>query len=83
MIDKILQMLSSSVDGALSSKRVTFFFSALVYIAGTVYFVNDLIARGHVRQAESMWQTFAIVVLVLGGFVTADIFQRIFGKRGK
>ena len=79
-MNKIFQFLQSST-GELSSKRLSFIITIIAYTLGSLYFVNKLINVGKAELAINLWNVFAIVVLFLGGYVTADLIERILNKK--
>ena len=74
-LEKLLQFLSSS-SGELSSKRLTFIASAVIYSIGSVGFVAYLIHEGQYQEALELWNSFGLFTGLSGGLVTAELFQK-------
>ena len=79
---RIIKFLESS-HGQRSSKRLAFIVSIFMYDIGSLWFVNKLINKNEIEAATNIWNSFAIVSLILGGYVTAELILRILGKDEK
>ena len=64
-------------DGQLSSKRLAFLTTIPASIVGTLYFCNKLINKGKPDLAIDIWNSFLIFILVLGGFVSAELISNV------
>lgn len=77
----ILSFLSST--NQLSSKRLAWLPTTLACTIGTFWLCNALLDANKPELALSVWYSYIVYSLILGGFVTADIIERILNRGGK
>ncbi len=75
------KILSSTED--LSSKRLAFLLSLACLTILTFFLEVKLLKAGEYSLVYDVYLAYAIISLILGGFVTADILERILNKRKK
>lgn len=66
-----------SSTGEMSSKRVAFLFSQPFIVFCTIFMLNRLLKDGQYDFAVTVYNTFAIYCLVLGGFVTSELLLKL------
>ena len=75
-----LGFLQSST-GEKSSKRLAFLSSLPFVYIGTLWLCDRMIQSDHADSAVALWNSFLLLVAAFGGFVTSEMFIKIFGKK--
>lgn len=74
----LLEFLSAA--SSLSSKRLAWLPTTIAITIGMFWLIEKLCKASQFSIALDVWYSYVFYSLVLGGFVTADIIERILNK---